>query len=87
MIAKKTNSENPKLEEITTMFSALATVLSCKIYIITLINENIIGIASKEQSCGSIYLIIRIKENNEFFKTEFMKEAYSNYCENIENFK
>ena len=31
-------------------------------------------------------MTIRVKENNvEFFKTEFMKEALSNYGENIEN--
>ena len=56
-IAKIINSENPELEEITTVLSALATVLSCKIYIITLNNENITEIASKEYSRGSIHLI------------------------------
>ena len=80
------NSENLKLEEITTVLSTLATVLSCKIYIITLNNENICEIASKKYSRGSIHLAIRVKENNvEFFLTEFMKEALSNYCETIEN--
>ena len=62
------NSENLKLEEITTVLSTLATVLSCKIYIITLNNENISEIASKKYSRGSIHLAIRVKENNvEFF--------------------
>ena len=56
-IAKIINSENPELEEITTVLSALATVLSCKMYIITLNNENITEIASKEYSRGSIHLI------------------------------
>ena len=56
-IAKIINSENPELEEITTVLSALVTVLSCKICIITLNNENITEIASKEYSRGSIHLI------------------------------
>ena len=56
-IGKIINSENPELEEITTVLSALVTVLSCKICIITLNNENITEIASKEYSRGSIHLI------------------------------
>ena len=67
-ITKTKNSENPKLEEITTVLSKLATVLSCKKYIITLNNENVAEIASKEYSRGSIHLTICVKENNvEFF--------------------